>query len=308
MTNSILCIGATLIDELYFCDQTIVPSSSNPARKSTSIGGVVSNIAQHLALLDVHVNCITALGKDSECLFIQQEFKKLGIELNDSILVDDVTGKYVSILQPDGNLFVAVCQDISSKYITKSFLETKFETFKTADWIIIDTNLNQETIQWIIDFARVHDKKLIIEPVSVPKAAKLADLNLNGVFMITPNEDELHVLSGQVPDDEAAHLQKLFDRGVDKIWVSKGNQGSVIHSKEKSQFVSVPCISIIDSNGAGDAAVAGWVFGTIQGQSEVSSLQYGHALALQVLQIKGTVDYTITSKKLNTVKNTYYYD
>lgn len=308
MTTAVLCIGATLIDELHFCDQAIVPSSSNPAHKSTSIGGVVSNIAQHLTLLDVNVNCITALGKDNDGIFIQQEFQKMKIGLNDSLIVDDATGKYVSILHPDGNLFVAVCQDISSKYITKSFLESKIESIKTAEWIIIDTNLNQEAIQWIIDFAREHHQKLIIEPVSVPKAAKLAVLNLNGVYMITPNEEELCVLSSQVADNEAAHLQKLFERGVSKIWLSKGNQGSVMHSDAKSHLVSVPCISIIDSSGAGDAAAAGWVYGMIHGQSEVSSIQFGHALALQILQIKGTIDYSITSEKLNLLKEKQYHD
>jgi pseudouridine kinase len=308
MTKSVLCIGATLIDELYFCDQAIVPSSSNPAHKSTSIGGVVSNIMQHLALLDVNVNCITALGKDNDSAFIQQEYKKMGIGLNDSIFVEEATGKYVSILHPDGNLFVAVCQDMSYKYITKTFLETKSETIKTAEWIIIDTNLNEEVIQWVIDFAREHHKKLIIEPVSVPKAAKLADLNLNGVYMITPNEEELRALSNQVLGNETVHLQKLFERGVSKIWISKGNQGSVMHSNDKPLLVSVPRLSITDSSGAGDAAVAGWIFGTLHEQSEVSSMQYGHALALQILQIKGTVDYSITSEKLTILKEKIYHE
>jgi pseudouridine kinase len=45
MSKSVLCIGATLIDELYFCENTIVTHSSNPAEKTTSIGGVSNIIA-----------------------------------------------------------------------------------------------------------------------------------------------------------------------------------------------------------------------------------------------------------------------
>ncbi|MFZ4106505.1 hypothetical protein [Flavobacterium sp.] len=48
-SKSILCIGATLVDELYFSQNTTIPDSSNPATKSSSVGGVISNIAQHLA-------------------------------------------------------------------------------------------------------------------------------------------------------------------------------------------------------------------------------------------------------------------
>ena len=111
MNKSVLCIGASLVDELYFCENNIVSNSSNPAQKSTSIGGVSSNIAQHLALLEVNPAIITAFGNDADGLYIKDSFLKKGIACDQSIVADDTTGKYVSILQPDGNLYVAVCQD-----------------------------------------------------------------------------------------------------------------------------------------------------------------------------------------------------
>jgi hypothetical protein len=44
MTKRVLGIGATLIDELYFTTTALVPHSSNPAQKTTHIGGVMHNI------------------------------------------------------------------------------------------------------------------------------------------------------------------------------------------------------------------------------------------------------------------------
>ena len=307
MSKSVLCIGATLVDELYFCEETIVPNSSNPAQKSTSIGGVISNIVQHLALLDVKVSLITALGSDSDAEFVSNSFKKLSIALNDSIIVDDSTGKYVSILNPDGSLNVAVCQDISFKYITILFLETKADVMRHFNLIIIDANLDTKTIQWVINFAKTHHIKLIIEPVSVPKASKLATLNLDGVYMITPNEEELLVMNPIVAKGEE-HIKALHERGVAKIWLRKGNQGSVIHEINHATSLSVPHIQILDSTGAGDAALAGWVFGYVNDETELSSLQLGHALAFEILKIKGSVDFTLNKEKLYTLKNNYYHE
>lgn len=306
MSKSVLCIGAALIDELFFCENAIVHSSSNPAQKLISIGGVISNIVQHLALLDVKTSLITALGNDNDADFIKKNFDKLGIELNESIIVDESTGKYVSITNTDGELYVAACHDISSKYITVPFLKTKADFIKNFDLIIIDTNLETNTIQWLIDFSKINHKKLIIEPVSVTKASKLSNLNLNGVFMLTPNREELISIANCNVGNEMRLIENLLKRGVEKIWIRKGNKGSVIHELNKSIHLNVPIIQIVDSTGAGDAALSGWIFGYINDENETTSIKLGHTLALEILKIKGTIDYTINNENLYKIKNTYY--
>ncbi len=307
MNKNVLCIGASLVDELYFCDNSVIAASSNPAQKTTSIGGVISNIAQHLAILKVNPAIITAIGNDADGLFIKDSFNKSGIDCNHSIVANDTTGKYVSILQPDGNLYVAVCQDNCGKYISVAYLETQTEYLKSFDILIIDTNLESETIQWLIHFAKDYHKQLIIEPVSVAKAAKLAALDLNGVFMLTPNEEELVAICSNDTKKEQL-LVSLFERGVQTIWLRKGAKGSVLYSAKHSIDLSVPTIQIVDSTGAGDAALAGWVFGYVNGNDETTSLQLGHTLALETLKRKGTVDPSLTPSTLYKHKKTYYND
>jgi len=308
MSKSVLCIGATLVDELYFCDGNIVPHTSNPAQKITSIGGVMSNIVQHLALLEIEVALLTALGNDADGVYITTGLEKLGIDLSQSVGVEDTTGKYVSILNSDGSLYVAVCQDISDKYITVEYLATKADYLRSFEVLLIDTNLAPETIQWLIHFAKTHQQTLIIEPVSVPKSAKLTSLNLEGVFMITPNEEEIQVLNKLNNSDTSTHIAHLHQRGVSNVWLRKGHQGSVMHQEGFQLPLSVPTIPIVDTTGAGDSALAGWLFGYLQQWDDLSCLQLGHTLAFEILQIKGTVDPTMTKEKLQTLKHTYYHD
>ena len=306
MNKSVLCIGATLVDELYFCEQNCIPHTSNPAAKTTSIGGVISNIAQHLGVLQLHPSLITALGTDTDAEYIAKNLNQKGIILDQSVLANDSTGKYVSIMNPDGNLVVAVCQDISSKYLTPTFFESKTDFIKEFDLVIMDTNIPTASIQWLIDFTKMNQQKLIIEPVSVAKASKLATLNLEGVFMITPNEDELKAIANIDTTNESAMAQSLFRRGVQQVWIRKGNQGSVICTPNQSLALGVPKISISDSTGAGDAALAAWIFGYLNHENELTCLQLAHALALEVLQIKGAVMQHLNSENLYRIKNTYY--
>jgi pseudouridine kinase len=308
MSKTVLCIGATLVDELYFCEAPAVAASSNPAKKTTCIGGVMSNIVQHLALLEVKVSLLTAIGTDADGAFIAGCLDKMGIDWKESVCVPDSTGKYVSILNPNGSLYVAVCQDISAEYLTVSFLESKSDYLRSFDLILIDTNIDPIAIQWLIHFAKTYNKTLIIEPVSVPKAAKLAKLNLESVYMITPNEEELYAMTTVTGTDNQTHLNALHQRGVTNVWLRKGNQGSVMHQENKSTHLLAPPITVVDSTGAGDAALAGWVFGHLQEQDQRTCLQLGHSLAFNILQMKGAVDDSLTIEKLFTLKHIYYHD
>ena len=306
MKKSIFCIGSALIDELYFCHENIIPETSNPATLQKNVGGVISNISQHLALFDYDINYLTVIGNDIEGNWIEDEFIKKGININHSLKVNDPTGRYVSILNMDGSLFTAACVDICPKYCTPDFLETKRETIHAAELIITDTNIEIESLQWLIDLSNKQNIPLIIEPVSVVKARKISKLNMNAVFMVTPNEDELPSLCIEHHTNEKDSIKELLDRGIKFIWVRKGDKGSTIYSKEHTIELHAPKIKIIDSTGAGDAALAGWICGFLEKENPNDCLKLGHTLALEVLQIKGAVKNNINKNILFETVKKYY--
>jgi hypothetical protein len=51
MTNAVLCVGSTLIDELFICEDTVMTGTTNQTKYHRSIGGVMSNIVYRLTLL-----------------------------------------------------------------------------------------------------------------------------------------------------------------------------------------------------------------------------------------------------------------
>ena len=306
MTQKVLCIGATLIDELYFCEETIAPRSSNPAQKSSHIGGVMSNIVQHLALLGVEVSLLTALGNDGEAAIVRQSLEAIGIDLSASLQVEGPTGKYVSVLDADGSLHVAVCQDSCTATLTVTALEAQLGYLQTFHYWLADTNLPTETLQWLIHTAKREGKRLVIEPVSVPKAAKLATLNLNGVYLITPNEDELTAITKRSSEGEG--IGHLIAQGVQQVWLRKGEQGSVMHNGVSHQALGVSRLTIVDSTGAGDAALAGWLYAHLQGKDALDCLKYGHSLAFNILLQKGTVDANMNPERLNQLIQIHYHD
>jgi pseudouridine kinase len=301
-SKSVLCMGAILLDELYFADQPLQWHTSNPAQKKGSLGGVVSNIAQHLAQLDVEVALLTAFGSDLEAHFIQQQLEAQGISYSESIVAPSDTGKYVSIVNPDGSLQLAVCADACTPFITPEYIAAKLAYLMQFDILVIDTNLSAETIQACIDFCVSHQKILIIEPVSVPKAHKLAALSLAGVFLITPNQDELNSILENSP---IRTPEALLSQGVSQVWLRKGDSGSSFHSADGVLDLPAFPVEVVDSTGAGDAALAAWIYAYIQGESSANCIALGHALAAQVLQQHGSVVQGINPQKLKSIHSKY---
>lgn len=308
MSDKIVCIGSVLIDELYFCNEIVIAGTSNPAISMKSLGGVITNIAQHLALLETDVELITVIGNDTDGQWIKNELSQSRIKIDHSLHVNDNTGKYVSILNNDGSLFTAACVDVAETYLSPTFLESKQEVLSAATILIADANISTQTLQWLINYADLNQIPLIIEPVSVAKARKLAELDLRNVFMLTPNEDELFSLCRQHQVSATHAIQELLSGGVQHVWLRKGSNGSVLYSKNETIAVEAKNIAIVDTTGAGDAALAAWVVGFVKKYHLKKCLQLGHSLAFEVLQVKGAVYKNIHFESLLESLNKYYPD
>lgn len=305
MSEKIVCIGSVLMDELFFCKEQAIDATSNPASSRTEVGGVVSNIARHLAKLGFPVEMLVPIGNDQEAQHIVSVFESEGLSLAHALYTDQTTGKYVSILNPDGSLQIAVCSDQAEKQLSVSYLQSKISVLQSAAMILCDTNIHVEVLQWLISFCFEHQVKLIIEPVSVPKAQKLYSLSLKGVFMITPNLDELFAIAQKSSHEEQA-IRDLLQVGVSNIWVRKGAEGSVFYDSYTSVSLEAMPVKMSDSTGAGDAALSGWIYAHMQHFDIQSCMRFGHALAMEVIQQQGTVIKGLNPALLEAFKNKYY--
>lgn len=304
----VVCIGAVLIDELFHCNENVIQATSNPSLNKKNIGGVMGNIARHLSLLDINTEFITVLGNDADANYIIDHCEQMGLSLKHACRANATTGKYVAIHEPNGQLHTAVCTDTLTHFITADFLESKKDVFKSADLIVADTNLEIDALLWLNNFASIENKNLIIEPVSVIKARKINAMPLKGVFMITPNEVELQSILQDVNTNSDQHSASLLEKGIHQIWVRKGSEGSVIYNRDSKLELGVPYIDIKDSTGAGDAALAGWIFAHLNDYNDADCLKIAHSFAMYILQIEGAVDITINKEKLLSSYRKYYHE
>jgi pseudouridine kinase len=306
MSNPVICIGAAFIDELFHATGEMMIATTNDAEVTRTAGGVGRNIAHQLALLDVPVQLISVFGNDSEGDWLKKICTTAGVGLDASITKDGFSGKYTGILKSDGSLYLAFLTDPANYLITPEHLEENKQLLSTASFLLADTNISLQTIDWLLTFSNQTGIPLIIEPVSVPPARKLRQANLNGLFLITPNEDELPVLCSDAALTEEQHIEELFKRGVRNIWLHRGKHGSALYSKESHILLHAPSIEVLDSTGAGDGSVAGYLLGKYLGKEDIDCLKLAHTLSAEILQVKGAIASHLDRHKLWTFVSKYY--
>jgi sugar/nucleoside kinase (ribokinase family) len=306
MSNPIICIGASLVDELFHAKEELLLATTNDASVTKTAGGVSRNIAHQLAILNVPVQLISVFGNDSDGDWLKQVCNAAGVRLDASITKEGLSGKYTGILGPDGSLFSAFLTNAANYLITPEHLQKHIDLLQTASYLLADANINVETADWLLAFSNETKIPFVLEPVSVPPARKCRDANLNGLYLITPNEDELPVLCSEKSFFTQQQVDELLGRGVQNIWLHDGQHGSALYNKEKTITLQAPAINVVDCTGAGDGSLSGYILGKYLEKSDIDCLKLAHTLSAEILQVNGAIATHLDQKKLLALVNKYY--
>ena len=308
MSNLVICIGASFIDELFHAKDEMMLATTNEASVTKTAGGVSRNIAHQLSLLNIPVQLISVFGNDSDGDWLKHICKHAGVKLDASITKEGLSGKYTGILNVDGSLFSAFLTNAANYLITPQHLEQHKDLLKTASYLLADANVSLETADWLLAFSNQTGIPFVLEPVSVPPAKKFKEANLKGLHLITPNEDELPVLCSEKAFFTQQQIEELLERGVQNIWLHNGKHGSALYNQEKSITLRAPVIEIVDCTGAGDGSLSGFILGKILGNDEMGCLKLAHTLSAEILQVNGAIATHLNQQKLLSLVSKYYPD
>jgi len=308
MPKPVICIGAAFVDELFHMQEEMIMGSTVPASVSKTAGGVSRNIAHQLALLGVNVQLISVFGNDSDGDWLKQTCTNANVKLDASITKEGLSGKYTAILNLDASLFTGFLTNAATNLITPQHLEKHKALLQTASYLLADANVSVDAGEWLLAFTNETGIPLILEPVSVPPARKFKDVNLSGLHLITPNEDELPVLCSEKALFTQHQIEELINKGVENVWLHNGKLGSAIYNKERSITLHAPEIEIVDCTGAGDGSLSGFVLGKTLGKEDVDCLKLAHTLSAEILQVNGAIATHLNQQKLLSLVSKYYPD
>ncbi|GAA5155740.1 PfkB family carbohydrate kinase [Nocardioides marinquilinus] len=254
-------MGGTNVDVVARPGAAPVAATSNPGRVAVTAGGVGRNVAENLARLGTPTALVSAVGDDAHGRLAIEATAAAGVDVGPVVTVPGArTGCYVALLDDDGELVGAV----SDMTCPLRPADLDVALVAAADLVVLDGNLDPDTLAAAFDAAR---GPVVLDPVSVPKAARLAAA-LGG--------RRLRLLSGG-----DAELAPLADVRADLVWERRGADGSTLRGEALRRPVETAAlpVEVVDVTGAGDAMLAAWCHATLAGADPLEAAAYGHAAA-----------------------------
>lgn len=284
MKQWVVVVGGTNMDVVARTSAPLVPATSNPGHTRISPGGVGRNVAACLGLLGAPVRLVSAVGDDTFGEEALRVTAACGADVGAVRRVPGATGTYTAVLDDRGELVAAV-----SDMAIVDALELDTVHLTDAALVVVDGNLAHDQAARVVASAAAAGVPVAFEPVSVAKAARLADL-IRDLFLVTPNADEVAALTGRPTGDWRASVDDLHARGVEHVWLRHGAEGSWMCSRD-AEPVHLPPVTatVVDVTGAGDAMLAAWVAAWLGGADPVSAARDGHLAAAATIESPHTV-------------------
>lgn len=306
MSKTVVCIGSALVDELFHATETMLMHTTNNVTATKSAGGVSRNIAHNLALLNIPVQLITVFGNDAEGGWLKEICKKAEIQIDASFTSSTPNAKYTAIINTDGSMFTALLSNAALHHITPEYLAQHQSLLSTAAYLLVDANISVDTVNWLVKFSNRSGIPLIVEPVSVPPAKSVTKADLNGVYLITPNEEELPALCSSASTTVDEQINELLQRGIQNIWLHRGAKGSTLYTGIEAIHLDAPNVKIVDCTGAGDGSLSAFIMSKCIGKNDVDALKIAHTLSGEILQVNGAIATHINQEILLNLVSKYY--
>ena len=269
--------------------QQLVAKVTSPSKQHA--GGAVANVIAGMASLGANVAMVSARGNDTHGHCFDQDMKEMGAEHFGTIIDHGLTGVVYSFITPDGErtmlAYPGVSHLINHNDVQIDRIQ-KYQMLLSCGYMWYAEHGAQVVTE---AFRRTRDAGTKnVFALASPHVVKtfrdqLIDL-FSSVDILVGNEEEFFTLC----DTEDLYvvyskMQKIVPMAV----ITRAAQGADIVIDGRVIHVSVhqKVDRVVDTTGAGDIFLAGFLYGQTHGMSIRQSAMLGNALAGRLIQQVG---------------------
>ena len=278
------------IDRVYFVEDFELGKVHRVERVARSAGGKGINVARVAGIIGSQTAAMGFVGGYTG-EFIKSEVEKQGIknlftdiegETRTCVNVSDSNGKSGEILEAGPE----ITADEKVKFI-KEFNENidKYQVICLSG--SLPKGLTPEFYAELVSIAKAKNKKIIVDT----SGKALEEILKSKPYMVKPNDDELSELMKRkiVSDEDIKEaLLFLYEKGVEVPFLSLGKNGSAAMAGGKCCRFITPNVSVVNTVGSGDSAVAGVAAGIDMGYSTEDAIRLGMAAGVANTQFEQT--------------------
>lgn len=275
MTGRILVVGDVITDILVVPEGPLARGTDTPATIRQMPGGSGANQAVWLAAMGVDAHFAARVG-GADVVRLGRHFEGQGVSAHLSGDEASPTGTLICLVDPDGERSFLTDRGANAHL---GETDLPFELLDGMDRLHISGYSLFEpkpraAVMALAARARVKDIPVSIDPASTGFLATAGCENFLGwaadAEIIFPNADEAELLTGQTdPGRQIAALLENFHRVV----LKRGNLGAIYAERGlEPRTVPAEAVAVVDTTGAGDAFLAGFLAAELRGEAPDSAL------------------------------------
>jgi ribokinase len=276
----IAVVGSANIDLTTFTDRFPKPGETIFGQRfDLGFGGKGANQAVAARLCGAEVFMVARVGSDLFGPATIENFRKQGIDTTHVKQVEGLSSGVAPIfVEPNGQNRILVVKGANDA-LKPADIDAAAETLKAADCIVLQFETPLETVYYTIQFARKQGIRCILNPAPAQPVELIA---LKDLDYFVPNESEAEAISENPVrniDDAKKCAEDLVARGIRRVIITLGANGSLLASREGSEHVLPFAVNSVDSSGAGDAFIGSFAVFLAEGVPEKEAVRRANLYA-----------------------------
>jgi ribokinase len=216
-----------------------------------AMGGKGANQAMAAHKLGGAVQFITSIGNDSNGKSALAYYKKEGLNVSSTLIVDGVvSGTAIILVDEEGENCIVINPGANNK-LTPEYISKIENLIKEADILLLQMEIPFETVKEVCALAKKYQTQVIL---NVAPAMQLDDETLKNVNVLVVNEIEAETLCMAKFEDvgKVGIVDLLLNKGVETVVLTLGKQGCFMKTKDQTISLSAFEVETVDTTAAGD--------------------------------------------------------
>jgi len=257
-------------------------------------GGNVSNVGIDLCKRGSKVGAVTRIGNDSLGKVLLQQYEEHGMDCS-GITTDDraqTSATIVSVDERGERTFLHTRGAVAN--FRRADIERHLDLINRSSFLVVGylglmQELEPELPGLLQAVKKANNIPIFLDTGGVPQRMEKKQLNelLSAVDYFIPSLEEAIALTGKQTPEEITTF--LADAAGQKTYgVKLGEQGCYIATASRSGIVPPKHVkAVVDTTGAGDAFVSGFVAATLRGHDPFEAARLGNAIAASCVTALG---------------------
>lgn len=242
-------------------------------------GGKGANQAVAAARLGGNVTFVSKTGND---IFGKQSlilFEKEGINTK-YVTTDAKNPSGVALITVDAKAEnCIVVAPGSNGTLSKKDIDAAKGEIKTSSIMLLQLETPVDTVVYAAKTGSESGCKVVLNPAP---AQKLPDAVYKYLYLITPNETEIEILTGvKVKNITSAQeaSRELLKKGVKNVIITMGSKGAFLFNKDESKLIPTEKVTAVDTTAAGDVFNGALCVALAEGKKLNEAIAFGNKAA-----------------------------